>query len=85
MGSGMFAHLVPDMFGDTTGNLIPGMGRQTRGPQMGPNGSGWSAPSLAGANAGYGGVQPGTTPTAGGPNYYAANPYVYAARQATGQ
>ena len=83
MGSGMFAHLVPDMFGDMTGNLIPG-GRQGHGAQMGPNTSGWSAPSLAGANAGYGGVQPGTTPTVG-QQYAPVNPYVYAARQATGQ
>ena len=52
---------------------------------VGPMHSGWNGPSLAGANAGYGGVQPGTTPTAGmtGPGYYAANPYVYAAQQAT--
>ncbi len=83
MGSGMFAHLVPDMFSDTTGGLFPG--RSGRGPQMGPNGSSYAgvAPSLAGANAGYGGpVQP---LAAGNAGPTPINPYVYAARQATGQ
>ena len=80
MGSGMFAHLIPDAAHWVTGGLIPGPGG---GKQVGVNGSAYAgvAPSLAGANAGYGGaVQPGA-------NQYAAasgvNPYSYAASQAT--
>lgn len=91
MGSNFFGAIqrpFTDAANWAMGTVGAGNGVAGRGAQMGPNSSGWSAPSLAGANAGYGGVQPGTAaqPSAGsGPNYYAANPYVYAARQATGQ
>ena len=68
-----------------TGWALGKMGMFGRGPQqLGPNGGPYAgvAPTLAGANAGYGGaVQPGASP------YAAAtptNPYVVAARQASG-
>jgi len=55
-----------------------------QGRQLGPNGGPYAgvAPSLAGANAGYGGaVQPGASPMAAATPM---NPYVAAARGATG-
>lgn len=81
MGSGMFRNLLN---WDTAGlynRFHPGA---SAGPQMGPNGGPYAgvAPTLAGANAGYGGpVQPGASPLAGATPM---NPYVAAARQATG-
>ncbi len=66
--------------GHNFGSLSP----VVEGRQLGPNGGPYAgvAPTLAGANAGYGGaVQQGASP------YAAAtpiNPYAAAARQATG-
>jgi hypothetical protein len=59
-------------------------GGDLAGRQLGPNGSPYAgvAPSLAGANAGYGGtVQPGANPMAANAPL---NPYAAAARQAAG-
>lgn len=88
MGSNFFGAIrrpFTDAANWAMGTVGVGNGVAGRGAQVGPNGSSYAgvAPSLAGANAGYGGpVQPlaggnaGPTPI---------NPYVYAARQATGQ
>ena len=63
MGSGMFSHMIPDAAHWVTGGLFPGPGG---GRQVGVNGGPYAgvAPTLAGANAGYGGaVQAGLIPT----------------------
>jgi hypothetical protein len=77
----MFRNLLND---DTLGlynRFHPGA---SAGQQQGPNGGPYAgvAPTLAGANAGYGGaVQSGANPMAAATPL---NPYVAAARQASG-
>jgi hypothetical protein len=62
------------------GNGVAGRGSQFNHVNGGPYAG--VAPTLAGANAGYGGaVQPGASPMAGATPL---NPYAAAARQATG-
>lgn len=81
MGSGMFSHMIPDAAHWVTGGLFPGPGG---GRQVGVNGGPYAgvAPTLAGANAGYGGaVQTGANPYA---TATPVNPYAAAARQASG-
>jgi hypothetical protein len=65
MGSGFFRNMVPDAAHWVTAGLIPGPGGPGR--MQGVNGGPYAgvAPTLAGANAGYGGaVQPGANPMA---------------------
>ena len=85
MGSGFFKNLVPDYVDWGTRVLTGGQAGahlNAGGGPLGPNGSSYAgiAPSLAGANAGYGGpIQQGAASNAG---QTPLNPYVYAAGNA---
>jgi hypothetical protein len=91
MISGDNGHLGPNL-----NNILPGakgtglgqaVNQQNNPAQPQNNGSAYagSAPTLAGANAGYGGTNgyTGTNVGVGNPNYYAVNPYSAAAANAT--
>jgi hypothetical protein len=80
MGNSFFGQLASHMENTVgLGRSTPGWGRQL-GPNAGPYAG--VDPSLAGANAGYGGaVQPGAVPMA---RPAPMNPYVAAARTQAG-